>query len=235
MASQDAFALVDDPSLVGPPGDELPPREEFLRLIGAVDAKASPLLRVILSKCKADAPLADQLTALEQLGRFVVAGPSIPGTGHHPALTRLELLVHALERIPAARRRFQTTLHSVLSQTRGIKLFGEIGLPHDRGLWAETTDRLARRFLPEAPAYNELFNLGGRMIRSIDDLKWLGPLADPLLHRLAAAGGAAWDPVRSSVLDAIASSRRGSRPSACRRRSARAARTTPSATRHCIT
>ncbi|MEJ7596760.1 MAG: hypothetical protein WKG01_02520 [Kofleriaceae bacterium] len=204
MASQDAFAFVaDDPSLVGPPSDELPPREEFLRLIGAVDTKASPLLRVILAKCRTDAPLADLLTALEQLGRFVVAGPTIPGSANHPALNRLEMLVNALERIPAARRRFQTTVHAVLSQPRGIKLFGEIGLPNDRGLLAETTDRLARRFLPEAPAYNELFNLAGRIIRSIDDLKWLGPAADPLLHRVAAAGGAAWEPVRSSILDAV--------------------------------
>ena len=193
MSSQDALALDDDPDLVGPPSEELPSREEFLRLLGTTDQKASPLLRVLLAKCKSDAPFADQLTALEQLGRFVVAGPSIPGSVHHPALTRLELLVHALERIPAARRRFQTTLHSVLSQTRAIKLFGEVGLPNDRGLLAETTDRLARKFLPEAPAHHELWMLASHIVRAIDDLKWLGTAADPLLHRMAAACGAAWE------------------------------------------
>ncbi|HEY5934952.1 MAG TPA: hypothetical protein VIU61_09965 [Kofleriaceae bacterium] len=203
MSPQDALALDDDPDLVGPPSEELPSREEFLRLLGSTDQKASPLLRVLLSKCKSDAPFADQLTALEQLGRFVVAGPSIPGSVHHPALTRLELLVHALERIPAARRRFQTTLHSVLSQTRAIKLFGEVGLPNDRGLLAETTDRLARKFLPEAPAHHELWMLASHIVRAIDDLKWLGPAADPLLHRMAAAGGGAWEPLRGSILDAV--------------------------------
>jgi site-specific recombinase len=196
-------ALIDDPELLGPPSDELPPRDEFLRIIGAVDAKASPLLRVLLAKCKGDAPLIEQVTALEQLGRFIVAGPHVPGTGGHETLFRLEMLVVALERIPAAKRRFQKTVHSVLSQTRAIKLFGEIGLPNDRGLLAETTDRLARKFLPEPPALHELWMLVGHMVRKVDDLKWLGPAADPLLHRLADAGGDAWDPLRVSILDAV--------------------------------
>jgi len=197
------YDLIDDPDLIGPPSDELPSREEFLRIIGAVDAKASPLLRILLAKCKPDGPFLEQLTAIEQLGRFVIAGPAVPAAVGHATLARLEMLVVALERIPAAQRRFQATLHSVLSQTRGIKLFGEIGLPNDRGLLAETTDRLARKFLPEAPAPHELFRLAGNIVRKLDDLKWLGPAADPLLHRLGEAGGSAWDPVRVSIMDAI--------------------------------
>jgi len=196
-------ALIDDPELIGPPSDELPAREEFLRIIGAVDAKASPLLRVLLTKCRADAPLVEQLMAMEQLGRFIIAGPAVPGTVGHATLFRLEMLVVTLERIPAANRRFQATLLSVLSQTRGIKLFGEIGLPNNRGLLAETTDRLARRVLPEPPADHELFMLAGRIVRKVSDLEWLGPAADPLLHRLAAVGGEAWNPIRSSIMDAI--------------------------------
>ncbi len=182
---------------------ELPPREEFLRIIGAVDAKASPLLRVLLAKLKPDGAYEDQLTAVEQLGRFIVAGPHVPGAAGGDALARLEMLVVALERIPNARKRFQAAVYSVLSQVRGIKLFGEVGLPNDRGLWAETTDRLARRFLPEAPAPHELWVLANRIFRTLDDLRWLGPIADPLLHRLAEVGGDAWDPLRSSMLDAI--------------------------------
>lgn len=183
--------------------EEIPPREEFLKIIGAIDAKASPLLRILLAKLKPEAAFDDQLTALEQLGRFVVAGPNVPGVPGGAALARLEMLVVALERIPAARKRFQATLYSVLSQTRAIKLFGEVGLPNDRGLWAETTDRLARRFLPEAPSPKELWMLASHIIRDIDDLEWVGPAADPLLHRLADAGGDAWEPLRASMMDAI--------------------------------
>jgi len=181
----------------------LPPRAAFLETLGGADPDAAALLRILLAKLDPDAPLAAQLTAAEHLGRFVVAGPRIRGVSGNAALARLELLVVALERIPAARKRFEATLFAMLSQTYGIKLFGEIGLPNERGLWAETTDRLARRFLPEAPRPHELWMLAGHIIRSLDDLSWLGPSADPLLHRLAAAGGAAWTPLRHSILDAI--------------------------------
>ena len=198
----DALDLSTEPE-VGPASDELPARDEFLRILGAFDGRAAGLLRVLLAKCRGDSTLADQLIVLEQLGRFVVAGPSIPAPGSHAALARLELLVIALERIPAAQRRFQQMLNVVLTQTRGVKLFGEIGLPNDRGLLAETTDRLARKFLPEPPAMQELWMLASKIIRSVDDLAWLGPSADPLLHRLSAAGGDAWNPLRDSIHDAI--------------------------------
>jgi site-specific recombinase len=178
------------------------PRDEFIRIIGATNNKASGLLRVLLARCRPDAPLTDQLLVIEQLGRFVVAGPSVPTAGH-PALVRLEWLVLALERIPTARERFQASLQIVIEATRGVKLFGEIGLPNNRGLLAETTDRLTRRFLPEPPASHELWRLASHIIRERDDLAWLGPTADPLLHRLAAVGGDAWKPLRSSMLDAI--------------------------------
>jgi site-specific recombinase len=100
-------------------------------------------------------------------------------------------------------RRFEATLAAVLEATRGVKLLGEIGLPNDRGLLAETVDRFARRLLPEPPATHELWRLAGHIVRSVDDLSWLGPAADPLLNRLAIAGGDAWKPLRSSALDAI--------------------------------
>jgi site-specific recombinase len=186
-----------------PPLEELPSREEFLRILGTSDVKAAPLLRVLIAKCKPDGELADQLVVIEQLGRFVVAGPKVPGAVGRSALARLEMLVLAVERLPAARRRFFGGLGVVLKETHAVKLFGEIGLPNNRGLLAETTDRLARRFLPEPPAHGEMWRLAGHIVRDVDDLEWLGPDADPLLHRLAVAGGRAWDPLRASIQDAI--------------------------------
>lgn len=191
-------------------GEGLPSRAEFLRIIEAADGKASGLLRVLIARCKPDATAAEHLLAIEQLGQYVVSGPAVPQSdatlAEHrpPALVRLEWLVLALERIPAARERFQTTVHAVLSSTRAIKLLGEIGLPNDRGLLAETTDRLARALLPEAPAPHELWLLANRIFRTSRDLEWLTPEADALLYRLADAGGKAWQPLRASVYDAIA-------------------------------
>jgi len=193
-------ALQDLPA---PVSEELPSREQFLRILGTTDVKAAPLLRVLLAKCRPDAELADQLVLVEQLGRFVVAGPAISGAVGHPALARLELLVMALERIPAAQQRFVGMIERVLRQTRGVKLFGEIGLPNDRGLLAETSDRLARRFLPEPPALHEMWVLASHILRNPGDIEWLGAAADPLLHRLAAVGGTAWEPLRASILDSI--------------------------------
>lgn len=183
--------------------DELPPREEFLRTIGAIDGKASPLLRILLAKCRPEAPLTEQLVALEQLGRFIIAGPAVPGYVGHHTLARLEMLVVALERIPAAQARFTATLHGVLSRTQAVKLFGEVGLPNDRGLLAETTDRLARKFLPEAPQPHELWMLCNHVVRKLSELEWLGPAADPLLHRLADVSRQAWVALRTGMLDAI--------------------------------
>lgn len=184
-----------------PSADGIPSVEELVRILG-VGGKAVPRLRTLLIGCDPGATLDEQLGSLEKLGRFVVAGPSTP-TPDHEAIGRLQLLVEALERIPAASARFQATLRAVFAQTRAIKLFGEVGMPNARGLAAETTDRLARWMLPSAPSPHELWRLAERIIRSLGDLSWLGPTADPLLHRLAAAGGDAWEPLRVSIIDAI--------------------------------
>jgi site-specific recombinase len=199
----DAVALLDDADVVFDGGDELPERGEFLALIGAPEGRATALLRVLLGRCRAGAPIVDQLAVIVDLGRFVVAGPGVPGSSETQALARLELLVLALEKVPAAQRRFCASIHAVLGATRAVKLFGEIGLPNDRGLLAETTDRLARAVLPEPPAINEMWRLASHIFREPKDLEWLGPAADPLLNRLAAAGGEAWAPLQVQVLDAI--------------------------------
>lgn len=197
-----ALPAIGGPPPLEPSSDEIVAPDEFIEVIGAPANRASKLLRNLLIRCSPGAPLDEQLLAIEQLGRFVVAGPGVATSGH-PALVRLEWLVLALERIPAAQRRFQRTLGAVMQATRGVKLFGEIGLPNERGLLAETADRLARRFLPEPPATHELWRLAGHILRDLDDLAWLGPAADPLLNRLATAGGEAWKPLRGSILDAI--------------------------------
>ena len=191
----------DAPS--APIGD-MPSRAEFLRLIDVPDGKAAGLLRVLLARCKPEASQPERLLALEQLGLFVVAGPGVLAPGSHPALLRLEYLVRALERIPVARQRMQATARAALSSVRAIKLLGEIGLPNDRGLIAETADRLARGFLPEAPAPRELWPVASHIFRHSRDLEWLTPAADPLLRRLTRAGGDAWHSLRGWVYDAIA-------------------------------
>ncbi|CAN5735550.1 site-specific recombinase [soil metagenome] len=191
-----------DADLRSTSADAFPSLDEVRRILGVSEGKALPRVYAAMKALSPGDPLENQLDTVEALGRFIVAGPAMPTAGHE-AIARLQLLVEILERVPEARARFQGTVRSVLSQTRAIKLFGEVGMPNDRGLLAETTDRLARKLLPEAPAPHELQMLAARIIRSVAELSWLGDGADPLLHRLATAGGDCWAPVRSSIIDAI--------------------------------
>lgn len=184
------------------PADPMPSLDAVRRMLAVAEGKALPRLYSVLAGFDPGDDLETHLEAAEAIGRFIVAGPAMPTAGHE-SLARLQLLVDLLEGVPEAKARFQALLRSVLLQTRGIKLFGEVGMPNDRGLWAETTDRLARKFLPEAPAPHELVMLASRIVRSNSDLSWLGPAADPLLHRLSAASGDAWEPIRTSIIDAI--------------------------------
>src|SRR5436190_1853075 len=93
----DALNVANDASQSGlMASDDLPSREEFLRILAAFDGRAAGLLRVLLTKCSPGSPHADLLIVIEQIGRFIVAGPSIPAPGSHPALARLELLILAL-------------------------------------------------------------------------------------------------------------------------------------------
>ena len=193
--------MVDD-DLRTTPADPMPSIDAVRKTLAIAEGKALPRLYAVFAGFDPGDDLETHLEAGEALGRFVVAGPAMPTAGNE-AIARLQIFVDLLERVPEANARFQALVRSILTQTRGIKLFGEVGMPNDRGLWAETTDRLARKFLPEAPAPHEFWVLAGRIIRSISDLSWLGPAADPLLHRIAAASGNCWEPIRTSIIDAI--------------------------------
>ncbi|HEY4056357.1 MAG TPA: hypothetical protein VGM39_07100 [Kofleriaceae bacterium] len=165
-------------------------------------SKAAQRLRQLLAECDPTADFEEHAVVLEKLGRYIVDGPHIPGPDH-PSLARLRVLVETLERVPSARTRFCGVVRSVLENTRAVKLFGEVGLPNHRGLWSEMTDRLARRFLPDAPMPHEMWWLVNKIIRTESDLEWLDETADPYLHRLVAVTGDTWEPVRRSVIDAI--------------------------------
>ena len=179
-----------------------PSRDEFLALLGMADAKAPALLRVLLERVRPDGPPAELAVAFEHLGRFIVAGPAIATRGPS-ARARLALVVHALERVPGAGARVAAGLARWLAATSAIRLLAEVGLPNDRGLWAETTDRLAGRLLPPPPDARDLAAVTARIVRIHHDHAWLGPADEPLLARLAVVLGDVWAPLRTDAADAI--------------------------------
>lgn len=73
-----------------------------------------------------------------------------------PGLLRV---FYVLERNPQLCERFFSSLAPVLLETQAVHLFGEVGLPTDRGFFAELSDRLLRRVLPQPRDDQDLSNL----------------------------------------------------------------------------
>lgn len=184
-----------EPTLAGIDGD-LPGRNDFVARLGVADSRAVGMLRTLLARCRPDGTLSEQLVALEHLGRYVVAGR------HGSTLERLDLLVRSVERVPAARTRVHACVSRVLRETSAERLFAVVGLPNDRGLLAETTDRLAHRLLPTPPDEGDLAELVARVVRGKDDHAWIDATIDDLLRRLGVALDGAWEPLHRAAADA---------------------------------
>jgi site-specific recombinase len=125
--------------------------------------------------------------------------------GDRPQVSRLRLLFVAIERFPQYRVALAGVIRSVLTESSGLLLFARLGLPNDRGFWAETTDRLSRHFLPEPVDPNDLAQTLGRLLPSQRDAVWLSSTSVELLDRLVSAGG--FDearPLLSHATDALA-------------------------------
>src|SRR5205814_1317537 len=73
-----------------------------------------------------------------------------------------------------------------------------------RGLLHETADRMARRFLPVPPDPRELADLVAAVIRRPRDAAWLAEIPLASLAALLGQLGDVWEPVRASMIDAIA-------------------------------
>jgi site-specific recombinase len=107
-----------------------------------------------------------------------------------PAWRRLEALVLALER-PAVGASACAQVAAVVAASEGVRLFSETGLPNDRGLVNETTDRLFRRILPSPRDDSDLATILGRLFPKKHDLAALADMPPALFERLARALGTA--------------------------------------------
>ena len=142
-------------------------------------------LTALLGRLDPGASLPERVEQLEELGAWLrktggvpflaglEVGPDTPGR-----TARLRLLLRVCKDSPETRAALAGVFTSVLDQVDGLELFAEAGLPNDRGLLDETTDRLSRRFLPRPPEDGSLGELVSRMFPLVEDGLWLAHL-DP--------------------------------------------------------
>lgn len=147
---------------------------------------------------------------VEQCSDALVAGAQ--WVWHGPALSareaaptaRLRMLLDVVESAPAWGEALGRTLSTAIENGKPISFF-EIGLPNDRGLMEETTDRLARRVLPNVHDPHDLGELVSRMLPGLRAAEWLGKLPPDLLNRLAALlSVSAIGKLRQGAIDAVA-------------------------------
>ena len=156
-----------------------------------------------LSSLTEPSSLADAVAALEGGTAWLFAGAKTI-SGEPGPTTRLRLLIEVLATVESWRACVMAHLRRVLAETRATGFF-EMGLPNERGLWAETADRMARMFLPSPRDPRDLAGVMGRLFPKPAYARWIGEAPAELWERLCAMIDCdAWAAVRASVHDAIA-------------------------------
>ncbi len=150
--------------------------------------------------CQA-ASLRSRLDALETLMRWLsVPDGSIPlAPDEAPGQTlpgahlwrRLSVCLSVVERNPAAQAAVLAAFGEMLSETDGIALLAETGLANDRGIYAETADRLFRRLLPAPRDEHDLSRLALRLFPSVREAAWIEDMPPDLFGRMSLALGTA--------------------------------------------
>lgn len=198
-------------------GPTFPDAEAFGRLVAprAPRHRAVRQLYEAVLACRPEADLAERVGAIEKLARFVLssrkAAPLETGLdGEGAPVSRLRLLIRALEVVPQCRQRVAALVGSVLAESVEGGLFTRVGLPTDRGFFAETVDRMSRRFLPEPQNPRDLLALVARLFPRRTELGMLAALPSELVMRLVqqlgerASGADPWSPLGEHLMDALA-------------------------------
>ncbi len=113
-----------------------------------------------------------------------------------------------LELSPEIRRRYQESVAALLAETNGVSLFADSGLPSDRGLMSELSNRLFALILPAPRDYRELARLFVRIFPTRDEVEHFFSLPPEHFDRIVALEApedraSAWKPVVQSLLDSF--------------------------------
>jgi site-specific recombinase len=99
------------------------------------------------------------------------------GPGARSAAGRI---LDAVEASPEKRERFLGSLSALLAETDGTALFGDVGIPSDRGFLSELGDRISARLIPSPRDAHDLSEIAYRLFRSDSDVETFRnlPLSD---------------------------------------------------------
>jgi len=150
--------------------------------------------------------LPDRLDALVRLIGWTRMADADAGTAVPPERSRLSKFVQVIESVPPARRSVQDTFAEILSETEGVNLFGDTGIPSDRGFLAEFVTRVMRRLLPQPSDQHDLSRLVARLYSGRDAVERLRTLAPEAFHRLVEPltppeRPEIWAPLRTAFAD----------------------------------
>lgn len=126
--------------------------------------------------------------ALVRLAAWIRRGPRPPEVrkGEPPQVARTRLLVAALRAFEPLRARLARLVAVILVEESADAFFAKAGIPGDRGLFAETVDRLARRVLPQPIDEEDLTHLVALLFPDHADVAWLRALPIELVEELLA-------------------------------------------------
>jgi len=125
-----------------------------------------------------------------------------------PRWRRQTVWLSILELSPEIRHRFQETVATLLAETNGISLFADSGLPSDRGLLSELSNRLFALLLPAPRDYRDLARLFIRIFPTRDEVEHFFSLPPEQFDRLVALeapieNAPEWKVVVQALLDSF--------------------------------
>jgi site-specific recombinase len=146
------------------------------------------------------------VAALRLVTRWILEGQALRGDDAAATL-RLRVFLDVLDHVPVWRHKVAGLCARLIVSRSALPLF-EAGLPNDRGLLDETSDRLARRLLPAVRDQTDLGEALGELFPRASDCEWIAQLPPELLGRVDAlfrsTRADVFAGVRQAAIDAVA-------------------------------
>jgi site-specific recombinase len=181
---------------------ELAFRAERFTSAGVLALRLDALVALFKFLRKPDRDIPEPIAATQNTPEKVAAHFS------DPDLKRELVWVSILEGSDEIRDRYREGIAAILAETNGISLFAQSGLPTDRGLVTEMSDRFFSRILPAPREDADLSKLFLRIFPSEKEVDRFFSLPAVLLDHIAhltapPEDSSAWHPVVESLLGAF--------------------------------